>query len=98
MESFNQLSSLGSWSCTHVQHLVVRFHPQDQWWNHGDSLLSRDGPSLCTGDQEIVQLPVDLHFPYVLPCHIQLISQIIRVPWEHLWDSHSLLFHSCFFT
>ena len=42
MEGLDELGGLRAWCRTHVQHLVVRFHLQEQGWDHAYCFLSTD--------------------------------------------------------
>ena len=60
----------------------MTLHSQHQGRQHGDGLLPGDAAALGLRHQEVVEAEVDLLSPDLLPGHVELVGQAVRVPGE----------------
>ena len=72
----------------HVEHGVVRLDPEHQGRQHGHGLLARNAPGLCLRHQEVVKPEIDFLAPNLLPGHIELVGEFVRVPGQHGGHRH----------
>lgn len=73
--------------------LVVGLDVEEQWGDHGDSLLPCDASRYILLLQQLVYLCQGLQLPELGTRICQLPGQLLWIPWQRFWRHQTLTLH-----